>query len=218
MAFDERDQLYVGASNGKIYQLDVDSGAILASRSVHTDGNGNVKELAVIPATAGEPPSVLAASSRGALAKFRRPFCEGQYCLPAACPTPECVAPRDQDLDGFINEVDNCPVVPNAEQADFDQDGVGDLCDPDADADKVIDDVDQCLASSIGEGVDTAGCTLTQSAPCDGPLNSGRRWSHHGEYVRAAMAAAIRFRELGLLNPGRDTAYVNRAGASSCGR
>lgn len=35
----------------------------------------------------------------------------------------------DQDRDGKVNAQDNCPLVPNDKQDDYDQDGVGDACD-----------------------------------------------------------------------------------------
>ncbi len=38
--------------------------------------------------------------------------------------------PNDSDGDGIDNSVDNCPSVPNADQADADDDQKGDLCDP----------------------------------------------------------------------------------------
>lgn len=41
----------------------------------------------------------------------------------------------DSDGDGVTDDLDNCPTVPNPEQADLDGDGLGDVCDDDADAD-----------------------------------------------------------------------------------
>ena len=39
-------------------------------------------------------------------------------------------ADADADGDGKPNHEDNCPVHPNPEQRDFDDDGVGNACDP----------------------------------------------------------------------------------------
>jgi hypothetical protein len=36
----------------------------------------------------------------------------------------------DTDNDGIPNEVDNCPTIANPDQADYDGDGIGDVCDP----------------------------------------------------------------------------------------
>ena len=41
----------------------------------------------------------------------------------------------DDDGDGVVDELDNCPLVANPTQADFDLDGKGDACDPDDDND-----------------------------------------------------------------------------------
>jgi hypothetical protein len=50
----------------------------------------------------------------------------------------------DSDADGVIDGVDNCLVDLNPSQLDTDADGLGDLCDPDADGDSVLNDEDNC--------------------------------------------------------------------------
>ena len=40
------------------------------------------------------------------------------------------VISNDNDKDGILNDVDNCPNTPNVDQKDFDNDGYGDVCDP----------------------------------------------------------------------------------------
>ena len=49
--------------------------------------------------------------------------CEGEYPNADSCRAP------DRDEDGVSDVVDNCPDVPNADQADADGDDVGDVCD-----------------------------------------------------------------------------------------
>ena len=47
----------------------------------------------------------------------------------------QCVGQGDTDGDGISDSVDNCPGMPNADQADLDNNGIGDLCDDDRDGD-----------------------------------------------------------------------------------
>ncbi len=54
-------------------------------------------------------------------------------------------ADNDMDADGVCGDVDNCPGIANEDQADFDSDMIGDVCDDDADGDGIVDIDDPCL-------------------------------------------------------------------------
>lgn len=63
----------------------------------------------------------------------------------------------DDDLDGdsVLGCIDNCPAVPNADQADLDTDGQGDTCDADDDNDGVDDVSDNCPMLANADQLDT---------------------------------------------------------------
>jgi cysteine-rich repeat protein len=69
----------------------------------------------------------------------------------------------DSDEDGVDNEVDNCPEVANADQADCDLDDIGDLCDEDecqpdqldTDEDMIPDAQDNCREVSNPDQLDS---------------------------------------------------------------
>jgi len=60
----------------------------------------------------------------------------------------------DTDGDGVNDFEDNCPSTANANQADFDGDGIGDVCD-DSDGDTVFDSVDNCPSTANANQLDT---------------------------------------------------------------
>jgi len=65
----------------------------------------------------------------------------------------------DQDGDGVADGLDNCPTVPNPDQADRDHDGLGDACDPDQNGDGLADDL-----GVSGGGCNTGGGGLGAGA------------------------------------------------------
>jgi DNA/RNA endonuclease G (NUC1) len=80
--------------------------------------------------------------------------------------------PLDTDADGIPDTADNCPLVSNANQADLDNDGLGDVCDPDDDNDGVADATDNCptvananQADGDGDGIGN----VCDPNPNDGP-------------------------------------------------
>jgi hypothetical protein len=63
----------------------------------------------------------------------------------------------DSDGDTIEDGTDNCPLIPNAGQADPDSDGLGNQCDNDDDNDTVTDANDNCPIVKNTEQVDTDG-------------------------------------------------------------
>ena len=60
----------------------------------------------------------------------------------------------DQDGDASRTSVDNCPLVPNTNQANNDGDSQGDACDLDDDNDKVYDvDEQNCGGNALNAGI-----------------------------------------------------------------
>jgi len=72
---------------------------------------------------------------------FAGPIFNGQIAVDVQCP--------DTDEDTIPDGVDNCPTVPNPDQADGDSDGVGDVC-------------DDCPGTAPGAAVDDNGCSQIQ--------------------------------------------------------
>ena len=82
----------------------------------------------------------------------------------------------DEDGDGIADSDDNCPAIANADQADSDTDGLGNVCDPtpngDDDADGVDDMTDNCPGLANPDQTDTDGDRLGDA--CDPTPNGDR--------------------------------------------
>jgi hypothetical protein len=56
-----------------------------------------------------------------------------------------CGIPQtDTDMDGIPDSSDNCVNTPNPDQADLDNDNIGDVCDDDMDGDGILNGDDNC--------------------------------------------------------------------------
>ncbi|MBI5960457.1 MAG: thrombospondin type 3 repeat-containing protein [Chloroflexi bacterium] len=64
---------------------------------------------------------------------------------------------EDRDNDGVLDAEDNCPFVANPDQADADNNGVGDACSEDYDADGVLDVEDNCPFAPNSDQIDADG-------------------------------------------------------------
>jgi hypothetical protein len=103
-------------------------------------------------------------------------------------------------------------LLPPGSEADYDHDGIPDLCDADADGDGVPNTQDACLATELGAAVDENGCSVLDLNPCD------NGWKNHGAYVRAVVQTAEDFVARGLIDADGADAVVSEAARSSCGK
>jgi hypothetical protein len=91
---------------------------------------------------------------------------------------PDAGVPDDIDEDGVLNEADNCPSVPNPDQIDSDDDGIGNACDDTACPEYEIVDPGPCGGPNDGciEGFycsrETIACEQIECPP-----NAGRTYT-----------------------------------------
>lgn len=95
----------------------------------------------------------------------------------------------DRDIDLVPDAVDNCIGVANPDQADSDEDGLGDACDDDIDGDGVANDIDNCpkvanpdQADANHDGIGDA----CQTADGRGGSGAGETGGHGGGCCRTS--------------------------------
>jgi DNA-binding beta-propeller fold protein YncE len=126
---------------------------------------------------------------------------------------------EDVDDDGVPDGLDNCPMVANPDQADNDNDGIGDICDPDDDNDGVPDDEDMCPDSDLRDTVvidehDSGvtnhlldgGCTISDLIAACADLAT-----NHGEFVSCVAALTSELKDNGIISGKEKGAIQNCA-------
>lgn len=92
----------------------------------------------------------------------------------------------DRDADGRLTTADNCPSVSNADQANLDGDGLGDVCDDDDDGDGLSDAVEGVLGTNPRSG-DSDGDGKTDAADrC--PIAPGAAANGCPEFVPSGLS------------------------------
>ena len=104
----------------------------------------------------------------------------------------------DDDNDGIINSIDNCPDTPNGESVNLEGCSNGQL---DDDNDGIVNSDDNCPDTPEGESVDANGCSLSQDASLlalyylNGNANDSSGYSNDGVIVGPVNSSPNRYGE-----------------------
>jgi beta-glucanase (GH16 family) len=136
------------------------------------------------------------------------------------------VEPPDTDADGTPDAVDNCPLLPNSDQADHDGDGQGDVCDDDDDDDGIPDGDDACVRSDLAptvviDGCDSATPNLLDANGCtfsDDIAGAAAGAKNHGDFVSSVSKLMSAAKKAVSISGAQKGAVVNCAAGSSMPR
>ena len=132
-------------------------------------------------------------------------------------------APPDADDDRVPDRTDNCPWIRNPDQADFDGDGAGNVCDADDDDDGIADGADACDLSDLAptvviDGCDSATANLMGADGCtfaDHIAGAAESARNHGNFVESVTRLMSAARSAGLVSGAQKGAVVRCAATSS---
>jgi hypothetical protein len=112
------------------------------------------------------------------------------------------VTASDADGDGVADAADNCPDDPNPLQGDNDEDGDGDVCDPDDDNDGVVDVSDNCPIDGNFDQADADFDGLGDA--CDTSFDAGSAAAH------IETEASVAVTEITAANPPGGNGLISK--------
>lgn len=130
---------------------------------------------------------------------------------------------EDTDGDGVKNSEDNCPLVSNADQENYDGDSQGDACDPDDDNDGILDEEDAHPMSIKAATVVFGGCdsgvsneqVSNGSSMADLIADCEASATNHGEFVSCLAKLTNQWKKAGIIKGNQKGAIMDCAGNSN---